>query len=65
MILVVAGAAALALGLGIIIGHFAITKAGTTTTTTKYDRLTRQADPQNYKTFVDSVRETNIEDNLK
>jgi hypothetical protein len=54
--------AALALGLGIIIGHFAITK---TTTSSKYDRLTRSANQQHYKTFVNSIQAANIEANLK
>ncbi len=56
--------AALALGLGIIIGHFAINKTASNTSS-KYDRLTRQADQQNYKTFVNSIQATNIEANLK
>jgi hypothetical protein len=56
--------AALALGLGIIIGHFAITKT-TSNTSSKYDRLTQQADQQNYKTFVNSIQATNIEANLE
>ncbi|UJR30817.1 hypothetical protein I4U23_018335 [Adineta vaga] len=56
---------ALAFGLGIIIGHFAIKKTATTTTTWKYDRLTRAADPQNYQTFINSIQASNIENNLK
>jgi len=54
--------AALAVGLGIIIGHFAITK---TNNASKYDRLTRQADQQNYRTFVNSIQAANIEANLQ
>ncbi len=52
---------ALALGLGIIIGHFAIKK----NQTGKYDNITRQADSKNYKTFIDSIKAANIEDNLR
>ncbi|CAF4187447.1 unnamed protein product, partial [Rotaria sordida] len=57
-------AIALALGLGIIIGHFAITKT-TSNTSFKYDRLTRPADQQNYQTFINSIQAANIEANLK
>ncbi|CAF1640902.1 unnamed protein product [Rotaria sordida] len=57
-------ATVLALGLGIIIGHFAITKT-TTNTSSKYDRLTRPADQQNYQTFINSIQPANIEANLK
>ena len=56
--------AAVALGVGIIIGHFAIKKP-TTTETWKYDRLTRAADPQNYQTYINSIQASNIENNLK
>jgi hypothetical protein len=52
------------LGLGIIIGHFAINK-DQTPVYSKYDRLTRQADQQIYKTFVNSIQADNIEANLK
>ncbi|CAF1533742.1 unnamed protein product, partial [Rotaria sp. Silwood1] len=55
---------ALALGLGIIIGHFAITKP-THNTSWKHDRLTKSADQRNYQTFIDSIQATNIEINLK
>ncbi|CAF0720427.1 unnamed protein product [Adineta steineri] len=54
----------IALGLGIIIGHFAIKKT-TSSTTGKYDYLTRDADQQNYKTFISSIQSANIEANLK
>ncbi|CAF4277937.1 unnamed protein product [Adineta steineri] len=54
----------IALGLGIIIGHFAIKKT-TSSTTGKYDYLTHDADQQNYKTFISSMQSTNIEANLK
>ncbi|CAF1491216.1 unnamed protein product [Rotaria sordida] len=57
-------AIALALGLGIIIGHFAITKT-TTNTSSKYDRLIKPADQQNYQTFINSIQPANIEANLK
>ena len=53
---------ALALGIGIIIGHFAIKK---TDSVNKYERLTRQADEQTYTTFIDSIQAQNIEENLK
>jgi hypothetical protein len=56
---------AIFLALGIIIGHFAIVKTTTSNTSWKYDRLTRQADPKNYKTFIDSIKAANIEDNLR
>jgi hypothetical protein len=56
--------AAAALGVGIIIGHFGINKSQTPVTW-KYDRLTRQADEQNYKTFISSIQATRIEENLK
>ncbi|CAF1329620.1 unnamed protein product [Adineta ricciae] len=55
---------AVALGVGIIIGHFAIKKP-TTTVTWKHDRLTRAADPQNYQTYINSIQASNIENNLK
>lgn len=56
--------ASLALGLGIIIGYFGINK-GKSSGPWKYEKLTRQADQQNYKTYIDSVQATNIEANLK
>ena len=56
---------ALALGIGIIIGHFAIPKATTDNTSGKYDRLTRQANQQNYQTFINSINAANIEANLR
>ncbi len=56
--------ASLALAIGIIIGHFGINK-GQTSGPWKYDKLTRQADQQNYRTFIDSVRADNIEANLQ
>ena len=56
---------AIFLALGIIIGHFAIVKTTTSNTSWKYDRFTRQADPQSYKTFVNSIQAVNIENNLK
>ncbi|CAF0721862.1 unnamed protein product [Adineta steineri] len=56
--------AAIAFGLGIIIGHFAIKKP-TSSTTGKYDYLTRNVDQQNYKTFISSIQSANIEANLK
>ncbi|CAF0939456.1 unnamed protein product [Rotaria sordida] len=57
-------AIALALGLGIIIGHFAITKR-TSNTSSKYDRLTKPADQRNDQTFINSIQAANIEANLK
>ncbi|CAF4768009.1 unnamed protein product [Rotaria sp. Silwood1] len=54
----------LALGLGLIIGHFGISKK-TSDTSWKYNRLTRPADPKNYRTFIDSIQAANIEANLK
>ncbi|CAF1435963.1 unnamed protein product [Rotaria sp. Silwood1] len=57
-------ATAFALGLGLIIGHFGITKK-TSGTSWKYNRLTRPADPKNYRTFIDSIEAANIEANLK
>ncbi len=56
--------AACSLGIGILIGHFAITKT-TIDLPWKYDKLTHQADQQNYQTFIDSVQANNIEANLK
>jgi hypothetical protein len=55
---------AVGIGIGIVIGHFAINK-DQTPATWKYDRLTRQADQQNYKTFINSIQADNIEDNLR
>ncbi|CAF0745500.1 unnamed protein product [Adineta steineri] len=55
---------AIAFGLGIIIGHFAIKKT-TSSTIAKYDYLTRNADQQNYQTFISSIQSANIEANLK
>jgi hypothetical protein len=52
------------IGLGIVIGYFGINKKQTPTDW-KYDRLTRPADPKNYKTFIDSIKAANIEDNLR
>ena len=52
------------MGIGIIIGHFAIAKKETPSSW-KYDRLTRRADPKNYQTFIDSIQAANIEANLK
>ncbi|CAF5163578.1 unnamed protein product, partial [Rotaria sp. Silwood1] len=60
LIIVAVVATALALGLGIIIGHFAVPK-----TSWKYDRLTKPADQRNYQIFIDSIQATNIETNLK
>ncbi|CAF4516389.1 unnamed protein product, partial [Rotaria sp. Silwood2] len=57
-------AIALALGLGIIIGHFAVTKT-TSDTSWKYNHLTKPADQQNYQIFIDSIQAANIEANLK
>ncbi|CAM4944796.1 unnamed protein product [Rotaria socialis] len=54
----------LALGVGIIIGHFAIRKTNTSISS-KYAHLTRQADPHNYQTFISSVRAENIETDLR
>jgi hypothetical protein len=52
--------------LGIIIGHFSITKTSTTIDRSwKYDHLMQQADLQNYQTFIDSIKAANIEANLK
>jgi hypothetical protein len=56
--------AACSLGLGIIIGHFAITKAATGAAL-QYKKLTRQADQQNYPTFINSIQANNIEANLR
>ncbi len=55
---------ACSLGIGILIGHFAIIKTATNVPW-KYDKLTRPADQQNYRTFIDSVRADNIEANLQ
>ncbi|CAF1148812.1 unnamed protein product [Rotaria sp. Silwood1] len=60
LIIVAVVATALALGLGIIIGHFAVPK-----TSWKYDRLTKPADQRNYQIFINSIQATNIETNLK
>ncbi|CAF1344379.1 unnamed protein product [Rotaria sp. Silwood1] len=57
-------ATAFALGLGLIIDHFGITKK-TSDTSWKCNRLTRPADPKNYRTFIDSIEAANIEANLK
>jgi len=56
--------AACSLGIGILIGHFAIVKTETNVPW-KYEKLTRQADQQNYRTFIDSIQAGNIETNLK
>jgi hypothetical protein len=56
--------ASIALGIGIVIGYFGINK-GQTPTPWKYEKLTRQADQQNYQTFIDSIQADNIEANLK
>jgi hypothetical protein len=55
---------ACSLGIGILIGHFAIIKTATNVSW-KYDKLTRPADQQNYRTFIDSIQAANIEANLK
>jgi len=55
---------ACSLGIGILIGHFAIIKTETNVSW-KYDKLTRPADQQNYRTFIDSIQAANIEANLK
>ncbi|CAF3467962.1 unnamed protein product [Rotaria sp. Silwood1] len=54
----------IALGIGVTIGYFGINKQQTHAIL-KYDRLTRQADQQNYQTFIDSIQAANIETNLK
>ena len=51
------------MGLGIIIGYFGI--KGVPSDSWKYDNLTREADPTNYRTYIDSVQAANIEANLK
>jgi hypothetical protein len=56
--------AALSLGIGILIGHFAIVKTETITTS-KYDYLIGKVGQENYKTFIDSIRAANIEASLK
>jgi hypothetical protein len=56
--------ASLALGIGIIIGHFGINK-GKSSGPWQYENLTRQANQQNYKTYIDSVQAANIEANLQ
>ncbi len=56
--------AACSLGIGILIGHFAIVKTATSVPW-KNEKLTRQADQQNYQTFIDSIHAANIEANLK
>ncbi len=55
---------ACSLGIGILIGHFAIVKTETNIPW-KYQKLTRQADQQNYQTFIDSIQPGNIEANLQ
>jgi hypothetical protein len=52
------------IGIGILIGHFAIVKPATNVSW-KYDKLTRQADRQNYRTFIESVQANNIKAYLK
>jgi hypothetical protein len=56
--------ASLALGIGIIIGYFGINKTKSSGPW-KYEYLTRQANQQNYKTYIDSVQAANIEANLQ
>ncbi len=56
--------AAFAFAIGILIGHFAIAKEATDVSRL-YEKLTRKADQQNYRTFIDSVQAANIETNLK
>ena len=62
MIVIAAILLVLHLGLGIIIGHFAIPKKGSTL---RYAQLTREPDQKNYRTFLDSIQGSNIEANLK
>jgi uncharacterized protein YneF (UPF0154 family) len=56
--------AIIGVGVGIVIGYFAINKQQTPATW-KYDKLTREANQQNYQTFIDSIQAANIEANLK
>ncbi|CAM2718148.1 unnamed protein product [Rotaria socialis] len=51
-------------GIGILIGHFAITKE-VTNTPWKYSYVPRQTSQQNYQTFIRSIQAENIEANLK
>jgi hypothetical protein len=62
--LITIAVASLALALGIIIGCFAINKEKSSGPW-KYEKLTRQANQENYKTYINSVQAANIEANLK
>ena len=62
--------ATLTLGVGIIIGYFGINKGSSSPSPSPpspwpYENLTREADPKNYQTYIDSVQAANIEGNLK
>ncbi|CAF3610983.1 unnamed protein product [Rotaria sp. Silwood1] len=54
----------ISIGVGILIGHFAIAKSQTNTSW-KHNYITQQANPEHYKKFIDSIKATNIEANLK
>ena len=56
--------AAFAVGIGIIIGHFGINKSQSSSPG-KYEYLTRQADENNFRKFIDSIQADKIEANLK
>ncbi|CAF5216524.1 unnamed protein product, partial [Rotaria magnacalcarata] len=51
-------------GIGILIGHFAITKE-VTNTPWKHSYVPRHTSQQNYQTFIRSIQAENIEANLK
>ncbi|CAF4274049.1 unnamed protein product, partial [Rotaria sp. Silwood2] len=54
----------ISVGIGILIGHFAIVKSQTNISW-KYDYIIRQANPEHYKNFIDSIQAAKIEANLK
>ena len=57
---------ALALGIGIIIGHFAIKKNDSPKSDEfDYSSLTKQADQETFKKFIDSVNAERIRENLR
>ncbi|CAF3975191.1 unnamed protein product [Rotaria sp. Silwood2] len=56
--------AVFSVGIGILIGHFAITKIPTDISR-KYNYITRQENQQNYQTFINSIQAANIEAYLK
>ena len=57
----------LSIGIGIIIGHFAIQKSNENSSSEvyPYSNLTREADDQNYKDYIKAIVANNIRENLR